>query len=538
MTKISDASLVAAATDGMKMPTGEVGDLAISVGQIKTNILTAAAALFDPAGAGPYWKVTGTTTISQNANISIDGEGGLIIDYDGSLYGGEKNPLLHRGDGTFAGDYALIYPSKYTSGIYTGKYVAGIDVKNGAVTGFVYIDHLFASLGIGSAKIEISDTAGISVVDSAALIGFRYNADYSANNTSNPRWIPDQARVEALILAAVEGLAWKTAVKAATTANITLSGAQTIDGVSIVAGDRVLVKDQSSLPENGIYICASGAWSRSSDANTAAELHNATLSVSQGSTNADTSWTQTTDNVTIGVSNIVFTQIGSVTPDATETTKGKAEIATQTETNTGTDDARFVTPLKLKNQNFLQALLVSGTNIKTVNGSSLLGSGDLLVGSRRILYKNHVQMGTGGATINETVVDSFLVAGGTMGANDALDIDLMFSKVNQNGTWQVYVYVHTSAALGGTLIATLNAGATIRYNRIFRTLWFRNSVAAQTVFNTAATTSNDDYLVGAAEKTGLTIDFSTDKYFVISIKPSSASDTCFLETSLFEIIRS
>lgn len=58
---------------------------------------------------------------------------------------------------------------------------------------------------------------------------------------------------------------YKIPVAAATTANITLSGAQTIDGVSVVAGDRVLVKDQSTGSQNGIYVAASGAWTRATD---------------------------------------------------------------------------------------------------------------------------------------------------------------------------------------------------------------------------------------------------------------------------------
>jgi hypothetical protein len=59
-----------------------------------------------------------------------------------------------------------------------------------------------------------------------------------------------------------------TAVTAATTGNITLSGTQTVDGVGLIAGDRVLVKDQSTSAQNGIYVAAIGSWSRASDAST------------------------------------------------------------------------------------------------------------------------------------------------------------------------------------------------------------------------------------------------------------------------------
>lgn len=106
---------------------------------------------------------------------------------------------------------------------------------------------------------------------------------------------------------AVTGLSWKQAVLVATTANITLSGEQTIDGVTTSAS-RVLVKDQTDQTENGIYVSAAGAWARSQDANTGPELDNASVFVQQGTVNADSGWVQVTSPVTLGTSNIVWQQ--------------------------------------------------------------------------------------------------------------------------------------------------------------------------------------------------------------------------------------
>jgi hypothetical protein len=83
--------------------------------------------------------------------------------------------------------------------------------------------------------------------------------------------------------AALAGISWKQPVLAATTVNITLSGAQTIDTVSVVAGDRVLVKNQTDAAENGIYVAAAGAWARSDDANTWDELVSAMVFITSGS---------------------------------------------------------------------------------------------------------------------------------------------------------------------------------------------------------------------------------------------------------------
>ena len=105
------------------------------------------------------------------------------------------------------------------------------------------------------------------------------------------------------------GLKWKDPVKAATTLEITLSGIQTIDGIPILAGDRVLVKNQSTSTTNGIYIAASGPWSRSEDFNSDSEVASGTLMVSRGTVNADTQWTCTTDSPVLGTSAIVFVQM-------------------------------------------------------------------------------------------------------------------------------------------------------------------------------------------------------------------------------------
>ena len=88
----------------------------------------------------------------------------------------------------------------------------------------------------------------------------------------------------------IQALDSKASVKAATTADITLSGTQTIDGVALVAGDRVLVKNQNTQTPNGIYVVSAGAWTRATDFDTWAKLIGAFVFVEQGSTNGLTGW--------------------------------------------------------------------------------------------------------------------------------------------------------------------------------------------------------------------------------------------------------
>jgi hypothetical protein len=108
----------------------------------------------------------------------------------------------------------------------------------------------------------------------------------------------------------VQGLDPKQSVKAATTANIaTLSGTMTIDGVALVANDRVLVKDQTTPSQNGVYVVAAGAWSRADDLSTWDELVSAYLFAEQGSTNADNGFLCTVDTGgTLGTTAITFVQ--------------------------------------------------------------------------------------------------------------------------------------------------------------------------------------------------------------------------------------
>ncbi len=131
-------------------------------------------------------------------------------------------------------------------------------------------------------------------------------------NLATPTTASDAA-TKAYVDGLVNGTDWKQSVRVATTANITLSGLQTIDGVTLVANDRVLVKNQGTGSQNGIYVAASGAWSRATDADENAEVTaGLAVMVTEGSTQADTQWVLTTnDAITIGSTALVFAQIGA-----------------------------------------------------------------------------------------------------------------------------------------------------------------------------------------------------------------------------------
>jgi hypothetical protein len=137
---------------------------------------------------------------------------------------------------------------------------------------------------------------------------------------------PQDAANKRYVDSAVVGIDWKPSVRVATTAPITLAtgleNGDTLDGVVLATGDRVLVKNQTDATENGLYVVAeSGAPARSSDADTAAEITASfAVFVEEGTVNTDSGWTLTNNGaVTVGTTELSFTQftgLGQITAGA------------------------------------------------------------------------------------------------------------------------------------------------------------------------------------------------------------------------------
>lgn len=182
------------------------------------------------------------------------------------------------------------------------------------------------------------------------LVDLNFVGGTRPTNIPNPVSSGDAAN-KSYVDAAIEGISWKDAVRAASTANLTLSGpGATIDGVTMATSDRVLLKNQTTGSQNGIYVWTGAAtpMTRAADASTFAELEGAVVIVEEGTANIGTSWRQTAINGTIDTDPVAFTAFLTGAAAASESAAGIAEIATQTEVDSGNDDQRFVTSLKLK----------------------------------------------------------------------------------------------------------------------------------------------------------------------------------------------
>lgn len=116
---------------------------------------------------------------------------------------------------------------------------------------------------------------------------------------------------DAINLGQLEAHSFKYAVRLATTANITLSGLQTIDGVSGSADDRILVKNQSTAADNGIYLMKSGAWVRTQDGDGSSDFVGQIFYVREGSTQSNSMWSLTTSGaIAVGSTSLTYKRIG------------------------------------------------------------------------------------------------------------------------------------------------------------------------------------------------------------------------------------
>jgi len=170
-------------------------------------------------------------------------------------------------------------------------------ITNAQLAGSIAFDKLADSANI--ARLDQTETIG-------AVWGFGANLPTASANPTTGTQLARKSYVDSV----AQGLDIKDSVKGATTANITLSGTQTIDGVSILADDRVLVKNQSTGTQNGVYICAAGAWARASDFASGEDEAGAFTFIEQGSVNADTGWVCTNNKGSgvVGTDALVFSQ--------------------------------------------------------------------------------------------------------------------------------------------------------------------------------------------------------------------------------------
>ena len=274
-----------------------------------------------------------SNTLSNIANSSLTNS---TVSYGGvslALGGTDATPAFDLQDATS-------YPASALTGTVSNTQLGtGIDatkIADGSVTNaeFQYINTLSSNAqtqldGKVAKASNLSDLAsastsrtnlglGTMAVQNSATVSISGGTITGLSTPSNN----SDVAIKSYVDDAVAGLRTRTIAECATTANVNLSNGleagDTIDGVTLVAGDRVLVKDQSTATENGLYIAvSSGSASRDPEHDTIAELSGGMVVVNQGSTNDNKIFLCTTDSDgSLGSTNITYTQ---VTPSNTGT---------------------------------------------------------------------------------------------------------------------------------------------------------------------------------------------------------------------------
>jgi len=165
--------------------------------------------------------------------------------------------------------------------------------------------------------------------------------------------------------------------------------------------------------------------------------------------------------------------------------------------------------------------------IKTINGNSLLGSGDLVVSANPSVIALSATNGTAvTGTTNDTLSRSLLIPANTFTGDGILEILARFTKTGTAGTISTRAYINTSASLtGATLIATFNAGslAGTVYSQAIRTARINSNTL--TVIGLSSTQSLNDYISNSNAMVSTTFTTSVDNYLIFSVQLGNSGDT-------------
>ncbi len=278
--------------------------------------------------------------IGQNTGEWLDfNKTPTFVDADTFTLVGDQTGEYHVGRRLKIVDSSTLY-GIITSSVFTSLTTIDVTLDTGSITGAIATVQLGIVTADGNQSVSGSGIKGgtpevDTIAENTAATGVTVDGVLhkdglvSTGTPTTGTHAANKSYVDALV---VSGVFWKQPVRVASTANLTLSGEQTIDAVATSA-DRILVKDQSAGAENGIYVTAAGAWARSVDADEDAEvIAGIAVVVAEGTAGGDKAFILTTDDpITVGATALTFAQFsgggGDTLPidDGTAVVKGSAD---------------------------------------------------------------------------------------------------------------------------------------------------------------------------------------------------------------------
>ena len=287
--KIADANVTTAKLENSAVTTAKIADVNVTTGKLADDAVTVD-------------KLADVSGVAMSQNVS----GALDVNFDDSTIGVNGSDQLYvKADGITAtelADDAVDTAAIQDSAVTTAKIADDAVTSDKIATDAVGSDQIAAD-AVTSSELDLSDDyafTGAITIDAAGSISW----PTAPTNSSD---LANKAYVDSLSA----GLSWKQAARVATTEDISLASAPAaIDGVTLSSGDRVLVWQQSTGSQNGIYVFngAGSAMTRADDMNDADEFPSAAVFVTQGDTYADLGFVCTDDSVTVGTTAVAFVE--------------------------------------------------------------------------------------------------------------------------------------------------------------------------------------------------------------------------------------
>jgi len=412
---------------------------------------------------------------------------------------------------------SAVTTAKIADANITAAKMAADSVETAAIKDAQVTTDKIASTAVTPAKADLTATWTFS--DLRGTFGANVSAgSFKLTNLANP-----VADADAATKQYVDGVAQGLDVKASCVAiskaaNITLSGTQTVDGVALSAGNRILVAAQTNAVDNGIYVVAAGAWSRSADMAVGSNAAGAFTFVEQGTAFADSGWVCTSDAAVVGTDALNWSQFSGAGQIVAG--EGLSKVGNQLNVNVGqgleiiSDNVQA----KIKPDGGLQAFVGTGLQVKLNAGatgnlapaidSSAQGlaikvdnSSIYVDASKQLALKDVVA-----ANMTANSVETAAIKDSNVTTAKIADANVTYAKLNSDVTGRIgrfdnYEYGTLSGSAPFSIVLneapqTSSAALQVYVNGVLRLKVLDYTLAADTItFDNAVGEAGDDYAV-------------------------------------------